>query len=168
MNKSRTPLTVAEAKIKAAILLKSLYGTSPEQSFKRFQRLSEFADYTMTELLSHDVKHKHALAVIAQENGFNSWSDLKMQLDFIVGGYLNLWFANYTEAKTHLQSEGGFLLPYKKQFFICNATYMKQIGFDPDDPDWKRIGNDWVQPSNQNAWQRLYQKWKAARQDSKK
>ena len=91
-----------------------------------------------------------------------------MQLDFIVGGYLNLWFATYAEAKTHLQSEGGFLLPYKNQFFICNATYMKQIGFDPDDPDWKRIGSDWVQPSNQIAWQRLYKKWKAAKQDSKK
>ena len=168
MNKSRKQFTVAEAKIKASILLKSLYGTSPEQSVKRFQRLPEFAGCSVVELLSHDVKHKHALAVIALENGCNSWSDLKLQLDFIVGGYLNLWFATYAEAKTHLQSEGGFLLPYKNQFFICNATYMKQIGFDPDDPDWKRIGSDWVQPSNQIAWQRLYKKWKAAKQDSKK
>lgn len=88
-----------------------------------------------------------------------------MQLGFIVGGYLNLWYANYSEAKIELQAHGGFLLPYKKQFFICNTTYMKQIGFDPDSPDWVRIAYDWVKPSDQDAWQRLYRNWKMTKGD---
>ena len=69
-----------------------------------------------------------------------------MQINFIVGGYLNSWFSNYEEAKSHLQSVGGFLLPYKNHFFICNEQYIKQIGFDPNDPDRKLIGYDWAFP----------------------
>lgn len=159
MNKSRKAHTLEEYKIQASILLKSLRGLHPEKAVKRFMRLAEFADLSKTEVLQKELKRKHALAVIAIENGFKSWAELKIQIRFIVGGYLNLWFANYPEAKEHLKSSGGYLLPYKNQFFICNANYIKQIGFDPDDPDWKLIGYDWVNPDDKQAWQRLYTKW---------
>lgn len=122
--------------------------------------MPEFFDLSISDILKKDIKYKHALKVIAIENGFQSWVDLKIQTNFIVGGYLNLWFANYSEAKSHLESTGGFLLPYKKQFFICDAHYMKQIGFDPDDPNWKKINYDWAVPTNQAAWQRIYKKWR--------
>lgn len=158
MNKSRKPFTIEECKIQASILLKSLHGSNAEKAAKRFKRLPEFANLSIPDILKKDIKRKHALLLIAVENGFNSWIDLKMQVNFIVGGYLNVWFANYSEAKSHLQSTGGFLLPYKNQFFICNANYIKQIGFEPDDPDWKLIGYDWVVPDNKKAWQRLYMK----------
>lgn len=91
------------------------------------------------------------LAVIAMENGFKSWADLKSQINFIVGGFLNNWFANYQEAKIHQQLNRGFLLPYKNQFFICEAGYIERIGFDPNDPDWKLIGWDWVEPADKVA-----------------
>ena len=159
MNKSHKSLSIEEYKIKASILLKSLRGSDAEKAAKRFKRLPEFADLSIAAILQKDIKRKHALLLIAVENGFNSWLDLKIQVHFIVGGYLNSWFTNYIEAKSHLKTAGGFLLPYKKQFFICNANYINQIGFESDDPDWKHIGYDWVVPEDKNAWQRLYKKW---------
>ena len=159
MNKTRKPFNLAEAKIQAAILLKSLRTSDSAKAAKRFNRLPEFSDLAISDLLQQKIKHKHALTVIAIENGFQSWIDLKIQINFIVGGYLNLWFANYTEANVALKAKGGFLLPYKNQFFICNDNYMKQIGFEPDDPDWEKIGYDWAVPVDQTAWKRLYKKW---------
>jgi hypothetical protein len=166
MNKSRTSLTLTEAKIQASLLLKALQGPEAKKAAKRFKRLAEFSELSIEEILKKDIKRKQALAVIATENGFKSWLNLKMQIHFIVGGYLNLWFANYEEAKSHLTSVGGFLLPYKNQFFICNSEYIRQIGFDPDDPDWKLIGFDWVAPEDKKAWQRLYKKWSSTRRMS--
>jgi hypothetical protein len=158
MNISRKSITVEEYKIKASLLLKAIRANDPSAA-KRFKRLPEFADLSVGDILHQNIRRKHALLLIAIENGFASWLDLKMQVNFIVGGYLNSWFANYLEAKAHLDSTGGYLLPYKNQFFICNDDYMKQIGFDPDDPDWKLIGYNWVVPDDKRAWQRLYTKW---------
>jgi hypothetical protein len=159
MNKSRKSFAVEKYKIQASILLKSLCGSDAEKAAKRFKRLPEFADLSVTDILQKDIKHKHALRLVAIENGFTSWVDLKMQVNFIINGYLNSWFPNYPEAKSHLEATGGFLLPYKHHYFICNANYIKQIGFEPDDPDWKLIGYDWVVPGDKKAWQRLYKKW---------
>lgn len=170
MNKSRKSpqqvrgkfFNLQEAKIQASILLKSLGSSDSEIAFpaaKRFQRLPEFANFSIAEIPIKDIKHKHALTVIAIENSFKSWADLKSQIDFIVGGFLNIWFANYQEAKVHQQSSGGFLFPYKNQFFICESGYIERLGFDPNDPDWKLIGWDWANPSDKTAWQRLYKKW---------
>ncbi|MBX9805506.1 MAG: hypothetical protein K2Y18_07120 [Alphaproteobacteria bacterium] len=159
MNKSRKASTLEEYKIQASILLKSLKGKDAAKAVKRLKRLPEYANLSTAEILQRDIKRKHALLLIAFENGFGSWLDLKMQINFIVGGYLNPWFANYNEAKTHLKATGGFLLPYKKQFFICEADYMKHIGFNPDDPDWLLIGYDWAVPEDTKAWQRLYKNW---------
>jgi hypothetical protein len=159
MNKRSKPFSLQEGKVQASMLLKALHSTDAAQVAKRFQCLPEFANLSTTDILQQDIKRKHALAVIALENGFNSWLDAKIQLNFIVGGYLNPWFAHYDEAKAHLQSSGGFLLPYKKQFFICEANYLSHIGFDPMDSDWALIHNDWAKPADQVAWQRLYKKW---------
>ena len=162
MSKPRKSFNLQEAKIQASILLKSLGSPDKETSLhaaKRFQRLSEFADFPIAEIPTQDIKHKHALAVIAMENGFKSWADLKSQISLIVGGFLNKWFANYQEAKVQQQESGGFLFPYKNQFFICEAGYIGRIGLDPNDHDWKLVGWDWANPSDKTAWQRLYKKW---------
>ncbi|MGB6976052.1 MAG: hypothetical protein WBE18_01130 [Gammaproteobacteria bacterium] len=162
MNKSSKPYSVAECKIQASILLKSFHSNDPEKAksaAKRLRRLPEFDKLSLEEIIQTNIKRKHALAVIALEKGFKSWADLKCQIPFIIGGFLNKWFVNYEEAKTHLHITHGFLLPYKNQFFICEADYIKQIGLDPNDPDWELMGYDWAKPSNHEAWQRLYKKW---------
>ncbi len=169
MNKSHQSLTVAECKIQASILLKALHSDNPviaQQAVKRFKRLSEFAELSSEKIIQFHIKHKHALSVIALEKGFKSWLDLKSQLPFIVGGFLNKWFVNYDEAKCHLESEGGFLLPFKNQYFICASNYIQQLGFDPNDPDWKLIGHDWANPKDQSAWRRLYKKWMKIQEDN--
>lgn len=161
MNKPRKSFNLQEAKIQASILLKSLGSPDRETSLhaaKRFQRLSEFVDFPIAEISLQNIKRKHALAVIAIENGFASWTDLKTQISFIVGGFLNKWFANYQEAKIEQQQQGGFLFPYKNQFFICEAGYIERLGLNPNDPDWQAIGWDWANPADKVAWQRLHNK----------
>lgn len=162
MNKPHYSLSVSECKIQASILLKALYSDDPtiaKRAAKRFARFPDFAKLSFDEIIQMEIKRKSALAVIAIEKGFRSWADLKCQLPFIMGGFLNKWFVNYAEAKSHLTAEGGFLLPYKNQFFICEAGYIAQLGLDPHDQDWKSIGFDWVNPIDQAAWRRLYKKW---------
>lgn len=162
MNKVHKSFSVNEYKVQASILLKSLHSPkieSSQKAAKRFQRLPEFGNFSLEEILQSDIKRKHALAVIAIEKGFTSWADLKCQLPFIRGGFLNQWFANYAEAKTYQQLNGGFLLPFKNQFFICDADYIINLGFNAEDPDWTLIGHDWANPSNKEAWQRLHKTW---------
>ena len=162
MNKLHKSFNVNECKIQASILLKSIHSSDPElsqKSAKRFHHLTEFKNLTITEIIQADIKRKHALAVIASEKGFQSWSELKYQLPFIHGGFLNHWFANYADAKFYQQSNRGYLLPYKNQFFVCDTDYIKHLGFDSEDPDWRLIEFDWANPADKAAWQRLHKKW---------
>ena len=72
--------------------------------------------------------------------------------------FLNRWFANYQEARQALDRDGGFLLPYRKHFFVCEADVIQALGLEPDDPDWEKIGRDGAQPKDQDAYQRLRDK----------
>jgi hypothetical protein len=72
--------------------------------------------------------------------------------------FLNRWFTNYDAARKALEDEGGYLLPYKRQFFVCEAEAIRAMGLEPDDPDWERIGRDCAQPTDELAYQRLYEK----------
>ncbi len=162
MNQSRRSFSLEEGKIQASILIKSLRSedtTISQRAAARFHCLPEFSGLSISEIQKSPIKRKHALNVIAIENGFPSWNDLKTQLCFIVGGHLNHWFTTYKEAKAFQKSSHGFLFPYKHQYFVCKETYVQEIGFDPRDPDWKLIDFDWVRPSDRRAWERLYRKW---------
>jgi hypothetical protein len=79
--------------------------------------------------------------------------------------FLNRWFSNYEEARQSLRSEGGFLLPYKHQFFVCQAEAIRAMGLEPDDPDWEKIGWDGAQPADTDAYQRLIEKREQAVRD---
>jgi len=164
MNKSRKPFSLEEGKIQASILLKNLRSDDMElirSAVQRFLRLPEFTHHSSIEFPVAAIRRKHALQLIAQEQGFSSWSDLKCQLAFIRGGFLNQWFADYAEAKSYQRTHGGFILPFKKQMFICSPEYISNLGFDVSDPDWALIDFDWVQPKNQTALQRLQSRWSA-------
>jgi hypothetical protein len=162
MSKSHPSFNVEECKIQASVLLKSVRSSDAQKvlaAAKRFQKLPEFKNLSDGEIIKIDIKRKQALTVIAIEKGFKSWSELKCQLPFIRGGFLNQWFKKYEDAKNYLQSNGGFLLPFQNQFFVCDNDYINNLGFDSKDIDWKLIDFDWVKPTNQAAWQRLYKKW---------
>jgi hypothetical protein len=72
--------------------------------------------------------------------------------------FLNQWFTRYEEARALREAEGGYLLPFKNQFFVTVAGGIIELGLDPDDPDWERIGWDWVRPLNPEAWEMLRDK----------
>jgi hypothetical protein len=71
---------------------------------------------------------------------------------------LNRWFTSYEAARASLDAEGGYLLPYRKQFFITSPEGVRELGLDPEDPDWERIGWDWVRPADADARRRLCEK----------
>jgi hypothetical protein len=68
---------------------------------------------------------------------------------------LSRWFTTYEEARASREAEGGYLLPYKQQYFITASEGILELGLDPNDPDWARIGWDWVWPRDEEAWERL-------------
>jgi len=68
------------------------------------------------------------------------------------------WFTSYEEARTSLEASGGFLLPYRNQFFVTSSAAIECLGLDPSDPDWSSIGWDWVRPLDPAARDRLVDK----------
>ena len=109
---------------------------------------------------------------VAREAGFESWLHAASVLegrradDFGTllyppgcAAHWNIWSASYEEAQAIRQEHGGYLLAYKRHFFIADRYYIQDtLGLDPDDPDWERIGRDWVKPADPEARRRLYAK----------
>lgn len=156
----------------ASILLKhAQHGNS--EAIKRFQQLRTFAAVSENDAATlASLQLKDALAVIALENGYESWVDLKSALDtaaetsplaeikdqFYPKGfttYWNIWFAKYSQAKKTLSEGKGFLLPFRNQYFIVEEHFVDSIGLPHTLPEWKEIGNDWVHPKNVKAWLKL-------------
>jgi hypothetical protein len=74
---------------------------------------------------------------------------------------LSRWFTSYAEARDARKADGGYLLPYRHQFFVTTGEAILELGLDPADADWERIGFDWVHPQDPVAWQRLKRKREA-------
>ena len=72
--------------------------------------------------------------------------------------FLNRWFSTYEEARQSLEDEGGFLLPFRHHFYVCEAAAIRAMGLDADDPDWEKIGWNCARPLDESAYQRLDQK----------
>lgn len=176
-SRAATPHSLRECKVRASILLKDLLSSEPARATRAAERmcaLPAFARLSPGELLARkeSVRRKHALAVIAHEQGHASWVELKQalgeeapsQLDtetFFArnrGAFLNLWFSSYEEALASLRAAGGYLFPFREQFFITDAGFLAALGVDPSDPDWARMGFNWVEPLDPAARARLEQK----------
>ena len=56
--------------------------------------------------------------------------------------------------------------PIRCPFFITDRHFIATLKLDPDDPDWERIGRDWVKPSKPDARERLYAKLIRIRSDA--
>ena len=68
------------------------------------------------------------------------------------------WFTTYEGARASLDAGGGYLLPHQDQYFVTSPEAIRELGLDPDDPDWARIGWDWVRPRDPMARERLRQR----------
>ena len=172
-----------ESKIKASILLKDLRSDSAERNAAaaaRFRKIPRFANLSIEAVrASRDtVRRKHALAVIAVERGFSSWNAWKdhchperparpTEFDHeklfrgLRATFLNRWFVDYGLARESLADSGGYLFPYRNQYFICETGFIEALGLDPDDPDWERIGWNCVEPADAAAWDRLLSRLQA-------
>lgn len=177
VSRAAPPVTLHECKVRASILLKELHSSDASRATRaaeRLRALPSFASLAPGELLSRkdSVRRKHALAVIAREQGYDSWVELKQALGedapprvdteaFFtrsVSPFLNRWFTSYEEALASLQGAGGYLFPFRDQFFVCDAGFLRALGLEPADPDWERIGRNWVEPLDLAAHARLEQK----------
>lgn len=105
---------------------------------------------------------KDAYEIIARAAGYASWREMKADVDEHevlrpkrASALWNVWYASYDEGKAHVKKHGGFLLPYQKQFFVCDDDYVKSLGLALNDADLKAVGHDWVKPKDRAAWNRL-------------
>lgn len=117
------------------------------------------------------IKRRHCLSTIARELGFEGWPHAlavlqgREAVDFGALLYteaqsptLNIWSASYPEARDIRAKHGGYLLPYRRHYLIVDADYIRALGLAAEDPDWDRIGRDWVRPKDPKARERLYGK----------
>jgi hypothetical protein len=166
-----TRATLHECKVRASLLLKALRSDDPARQLvaaERFRVLPAFARLTPERIAAWrtDIRRKHALAVIAAEFGYPSWTALRdastaentsMEWLFERGKsvFLNHWCTTYEEAAEVRARTDGFLFPYRHQFVVCSAQLLADRGLDPYDPDWARIGRDWARPRDRVAFARL-------------
>ena len=135
----------------------------------RMRAVPGFAPSSDTEIAG-ETKRRHCLSVVAMELGFRGWAQLAHVLEDGEEGadfgtilcpkrmmvHQNIWVANYLEAQQIRREHGGFLLPYKKQFFIADGDFLLDLGLDPEAEDWERMGRDWVTPNDPNVRARFY------------
>lgn len=111
--------------------------------------------------LGADLQRKHALGAIAREIGFSNWKAVLDCFEEKKGGsweeflypkrchiHWNIWCATYEEARRIHDDHDGYLLPYKHQFMIVDADYVKSLGVKPDCEEWALISRDWFFQTN--------------------
>lgn len=167
---------ISDLKAQARILHHQIIAREPN-ALARARQLAELRDSDGGALPSR-VKRRHCLAVVARELGFQGWPHASAVLrgtdssDFGTLLYpewshvhWNIWSASYDEASTIRQQHGGYLLAYRRHFFIADRHFIETLGLNPDDPDWDLIGRDWVKPARPEARERLYGKLIRRRRD---
>jgi len=166
--------SLSRARAAAKRLLLDFRGSDPERAHRaavRLTRLRSFASESPTSLLAarSRVRLKHALAVVASEQGASSWLELKrgrVEMPTFhtprMSTLLNRWFVEYHEARASRDELGGYLLPFRNQLVVTESEGIRELGLDPEDPDWAAIGFDLVQPGDRPAFERLCAKRREA------
>jgi len=171
MTTHQDPDVLAACRARARRLLRQLRSDESADAVaaaERFRTLRSFAGVPAGDLeaVRARVQLKHALAIVAEEEGFASWAALTCARKHADGSdrswyvrgmdvWLNRWFVRYDEARASLEEQGGYLLPYASHFFICPPDAIRLLGLDPDDPDWQRAGYDLARPADAEAFERL-------------
>ena len=106
---------------------------------------------------------RDCLVQVAREAGFLHWEQARAVLGGEVppGGdrgtfwhaprcqdLLNPWFADLAEARRALAAAPpgeAVLLPYRRQYVLAGADYLRALGLDPRDPAWAAAQHDLVQ-----------------------
>jgi len=162
---------ISELKTRAEILHRRIQ-TGDLTAIRRLRALPEFRRAADEGLVSATIQRTHCLAVIAAELGFANWPQAKSALtgdspveDFgtmlypkRAGGHVNRWYKGYEEAAEVRKACDGYLLAYQRHYLVVDRFYIESLGVEPDDPDWRALGFDWVRPKDPAARTRLYGK----------
>lgn len=168
---------IQEIKVRAEILQKRIEQSEPA-ALARLRVLPELRKASVEALqeFAATIQRKHCFAVVSRELGFSGYPHAQRvlagdenEVDFgttlYPGGHgmFNHWYANYEEARDLRAEIQGYLLAYKRHFFIVDRHFIESLGLDPADPDWEAMGRDWVKPHDPHARRRLYAKLIQAR-----
>jgi hypothetical protein len=162
---------VSELKARASILHARIR-RGDTAAIVRMRALPEFRTRTDEELAvtAPSIQLRQSLSVIAAEFGFSGWQHATAILtgadaidDFGTtlyprgaGGHLNSWYRDYDAAAARRSEGGGFLLAYRRDFFVAEAPFVESLGLDPVAPQWARMGFDWARPQDVAARTELY------------
>lgn len=163
-----------EGRDRAKRLLRDLRSSDPVRiraAVQRLRKLRSFrdADRWSEHAMVERVRLKHALAAVAEELGYSSWSGLLAPPDDIVwyvpsmAFFVNRWFVDYDEARASRDAHGGYLLPHRGQYVVCDAEAIIELGLEPADDDWTRISHDVARPADRDAFARLVEKARRTR-----
>ncbi len=130
---------VEELKDKARVLHASVK-RQDAAGVARLRTLPELKSLDETALLEQ-VQRKHCLAVIARELGFSGWSHAVAILEGRpsedmgtllsppgAAAHWNIWSAHYEEARSIRAEHGGYLLAYKRHFFVVDRSLHRDPG----------------------------------------
>jgi hypothetical protein len=165
---------VRELKIRAELLHKDV-AAGDDVATARLRALPELRRASAEDLAAFGarIQRKHCLAVVAHEVGFRGWEHASRVLEGEesepdhgellypkgTGAFLNHWCSTYEDARAVHAERGGYLLPYRKQFFVAGRDYVEAtLGVDPDDSDWGALGFDLARPREPEVRRRLYGK----------
>jgi hypothetical protein len=164
---ARPTPSIADSKRAADLLLKDLRSADcaiAQSAAERFRRIQPFKMKSLDEVLASrsDVQRKHALDVVAREQGYLAWKNLKDAADVLwcpegSQAYWHNWCKTHAEARTYLDESGGYLLTAHGRCFIAEAAFVEFLGLDPNDVRWDVIGFDVFKPRDENTRDELVQ-----------
>jgi hypothetical protein len=159
-------IRLSELKTQAVFLLKDFQSNSAKAivAASRFTKIQPFQNTAPEVLLQspETVKLKHAYAVLAFEYGFSAWTQLKEAViendclyRYSCVAFVHSWFKDYNEARRYFEKNGGYLISFWKDYAVCGPEYISCIGLGSHEDLWKKIGYNWVQPKDTEAYSKL-------------
>lgn len=111
---------------------------------------------------------RDCLHSVAREVGFAHWEQARRVLGGLAvpgddmgtfwhaprcNSLLNPWFAHLADARAaQVALPGNVLLPYKRQFILANAHYLRELGIEADEPAWDTVHRDLVRSYASGPW----------------
>jgi len=163
--KELRPIRLNQLKVEAKLLHKN-FKSDIDNSVKYFNH-SFFKNLSSSEIEEKrkNIRLKDAYHIIASEYGFTRWEDLKRHVeknDMLYRsngiGLIHKWFKSYTEASKYQIKNSGYLLKFWADYVICGIEYIQLLELHNYSEEWETIGYNWIEPSDKQAFQKLYQK----------
>ncbi|CBW27834.1 conserved hypothetical protein [Halobacteriovorax marinus SJ] len=108
-----------------------------------------------------DIALKEAFKIIAKTAGYENWKALKdsYELADLVNpprwaSQWKKWFSTIEEARK-FATPTEYILPYRKQFFVCDDNYLRELGLDSSSTELLELGREWTDDLTRERLKRL-------------